>query len=128
MAYTQQLFDSLRRSRAPPPAASEPYEASGSLATPLARSRYGATATPAAAAGAPPAEDLHGALALQKSQLAQLRARLETLDEQAAQVRLSVWGGRRRARWACAARGLPRARAARQRAPKGPPEHPGLPH
>lgn len=84
MAYTQQLFDSLRRSRVH---VNEPT-LEASLATPNARSRAAATPGPLASlSGAPAQEDLHSVISLQKSQLAHLHSRVEVLEDQVSQVR-----------------------------------------
>ena len=92
MAYTQQLFDSLRRpGRGGGGALGEPALDASALATP-ARSRL-PSATPASSSAA--GDDPYGVIALQKSQLAQLRSRVEALEDTVSQVRARSlrWAG-----------------------------------
>lgn len=84
MAYTQHLFDSLRRGGGVDTTSSS-FEAT--LGTPLARSSRVSSTTLQHSLGY---DDMHSLITMQKTQLAQLRTRVDSLEEQTTQVRTRV--------------------------------------
>jgi len=86
MAYTQQLFDSLRRGGSSVAATDGSYDTTfSSVGTPMGRSRVSATPM-SAIQHSLGYDDMQGLIAMQKGQLAQLRTRVDALEEQTTQV------------------------------------------
>jgi hypothetical protein len=88
MAYTQQLFDSLRRGGGVDTSTSS-FDAT--LGTPLARSSRVSSTPMSTLQHSLGYDDMHSLITMQKTQLAQLRTRVDSLEEQTTQVRHEVF-------------------------------------